>query len=287
MKTEDIEQLLRMPSQDEGAYKSVLPDLSETPAHAHIRWRTSLGSDATRRLSGVIATVLVVVVAAAGFVALRGPLASPTSPLPGTTPAVYACGGASFTPAGARGIDAATPTDPLTVLHGLISRHGSALPADGWQVAESSPTTTLFVAQTDDFFGWKFVLAAAVAGRWSANAYGDCEPAVPPAIETAQFGFAQWVVVNAQPDRSSVDVQVQSSFCWQTFLGPTVWYTQSTVVVTYWTRLLPEPSGQVCPLDLQFQPSTLTLIEPLGNRAILAGPASAQHPADVAPTNGS
>jgi hypothetical protein len=235
----------------------------------------------------VVAVLAAVVVGACNLGQGDGKTAqSPVSTGQTIEAAAHSCGGRLFEPdEPIPSIDVQTDTGkPTAALRSTIAGLSDLLPGSGWRLAGSSDTQATFVAPGNRTRAeFVFVDVRASAGSWSARAYGDCEPAVPPTVTEASFDFGWWGVQTPPTSASrSLELLVQTNYCGDEFLGPTVWYTSQSVIVTFWARKA--PTIHTCPAVLETAPYTVVLAEPLGDRQLLAGPAMAAHPAEGAPT---
>ncbi|MGD0249102.1 MAG: hypothetical protein ABSB75_08630, partial [Candidatus Limnocylindrales bacterium] len=229
--------------------------------------------------------------------------ASP-SPTPQPTPEVteapplglhtdgYSCGGVAYVPDASAGAapagESASAADggPWTAVQGIASRLPSILPASGWRPANSAAGRIVYVAPNDTTPApYAFVEVTGAGSSWAVTGYGDCEPAVPPAVASSVLEPIPWKVAGAV-DATGVTLKLsfQANLCNETFVGQTVWYGANGVTITLWARKGPADEGAPCATVVETASYTLTLAEPLGNRQLQTGPASAARPADGAPT---
>jgi hypothetical protein len=246
------------------------------------------------RPSAVAALVLAAVIALGGlaFGTWRLSQGGPGAPaLSGLQSSLYSCAGALFDPSANHGDTGAERGGDAqsNVLRATFDRLPGSLPAVGWLRLTPSEEDVLFVAAGSKTLApYVFVDVRTAGTGSSAYAYGDCEPAVPPAVNDATFDFAAWYTGPLSPSDQTIGIMLQSNYCDETYVGPTTWYAGSSVTATFWARRAtpPTPQGsllQACPLYLQFRPATLTLAEPLGDRQLMMGPASAARLASPTP----
>ena len=121
--------------------------------------------------------------------------AAPTPTPTGLQTSLYSCAGALFDPAASHGETGAERGADIAseVLRATTSRLSSILPASGWVRLPIDARDVLFVAAgTKTLAPYVFVDLRTDDPMTSPYAYGDCEPAVPPAVEDATFDFAIW-----------------------------------------------------------------------------------------------
>ena len=289
MDLQSIESVLRTRPAVEETYDRRMPDLDGPATKISIGFRARSSTP-----SAIAALVLVVAIALGGlaFGAWRLSQAAPGAPAPsGLQSSLYSCAGALFDPSADRGpTGAERGTDiPSEILRTTTSRLSSILPASGWVRMPIDDQDVLFVAASSKTLApYVFVDVRTVGPMSSPYAYGDCEPAVPPAVQDAAFDFAAWYTGPLAPTDQEIRIQLQSNYCFETYVGPTIWYSRSSIVATFWARRMPWPTPQGsilqgCPDDLEFQPATLNLAEPLGDRQLMMGPASAERLASPTP----
>jgi hypothetical protein len=224
----------------------------------------------------------------------------------GLTADAYSCGGTAFVPGSANtvvpsvatstvpsaagastGASVAGPGDPAVALAAVTARLSSMLPDSGWAPAGGSGTGIVYVAANHKTPApFSFVSLAIVSSKWVATAYGDCEPAVAPAVTGSKLSPLPWKVSGSvDPAAPTLKMLFQSNLCGQAFVGTTVWYSQSSVTVTMWARQATELEGGAgsCSTTVETAPFILSLGEPIGTRQLRTGPASAAKPADKAP----
>jgi hypothetical protein len=194
----------------------------------------------------------------------------------------YSCGGLTYAPyAQASETLAAEASGPADALRAAVSRLPAILPAEGWVVAGEVDGAVFYVAPNDlTPAPYAFVEVAAGGSAWSAVAYGDCEPAVP----SATLWPITWRLTGpVDAGSSALNLAFQANLCNAVFVGTTVWYGQSSVTVTFWSRQMGSDSAASCPASTAMAAFTQRLAEPLGNRQVRTGPASSARPADGAP----
>lgn len=212
--------------------------------------------------------------------------ATPTPPPTGLQTSLYSCAGALFDPGASHGETGAERGADIAseVLRATTSRLSSILPASGWVRLPIDDRDVLFVvAGTKTPAPYVFVDVRTDDPMTSPYAYGDCEPAVPPAVEDAIFDFAIWTTGPLSATDQTIPIELQSNYCGETYVGPTIWYARSSVTATFWARRDEQSSALDCPANLQFESSTLHLAEPLGDRGLMMGPATASRLASPTP----
>ena len=180
------------------------------------------------------------------------------------------------------GSGGALPTDaPTRLLTTTAARYTAIMPASGWTLRSVSANDDLFIAAgTGTSAPYVFVEVRSNGSEWSLYAYGDCEPATPPQVEQASFDFGSWSPRNFGPADSVIPIYLQSNYCNERLVGRTVWYTQSSVVVTFWARRQVATTGSYpspCLLNLQMELAKISLVEPIGDRDLQTGSAYAAH----------
>jgi hypothetical protein len=256
-----------------------------------IRMGTRLvGGGRSSSAPAALAVLLACAVVAAACVSAGAANSAPppgTAILPGPSGlagAPYSCGGLPLDPAApALQTGAEEGSDgPALALRQAIDRL-SILPRSGWLRVSASDTDVLFVAAGSKAFApFVFVDARAEDSLWVAYAYGDCELLAANA-DFEPYSF--WQAGSVDATGRVIDVRLTIGGCFPPVAGPTVWYDPSSVVVTFWARRPAQPSGVVCPLWIAYQPWTLTLAEPLGDRQLLEGPAAKAQPAPTLPAS--
>ena len=241
----------------------------------------------SRKLSrrDVLALGAVVLVVVSGLGLGIWKLVQPHAAAPhGLQARLYSCGGLRFDPNARPSPSAPVPAQASSLLSQTTARLPDALPQSGWRTTWASDVAIYFVAPshlTLAPYVFVRVLQDRTSGNWSIVSYGDCEPAVPPVVEDSGFGLPPWAATPGAATAASetIAVLVGTSDCETTsFLGPTIWYTSSTVVVTFWERSRSSlTSGEACDAVLLTKPYELRLAEPIGSRTLKAGPASAIH----------
>jgi hypothetical protein len=215
--------------------------------------------------------------------------ATPLPPLPTPRPLVattYMCGGAAYVP---DAYPATTASAEARIkLEALTGRLGAILPAAGWHIWSSSADRLVFIAPNEKTSSpFAFVEMKKAGPDWLATSYGDCEPAAPQPSVPSELVVGQWYLP-ARPAIGSQVVQLEFrlDFCDELLVGPTIWYSSSSVTVTMWGRRTPSVEGaSPCPeIAYQAVPYTLALAEPLGGRKLLVGPSTAAKPAGPEPT---
>src|ERR1035437_7650124 len=257
---------------------------------------------AGRQTSLVVAMILCLVFA--GAVLVIG-ATRPSQLAPETTPAssivdtpapvlglladAYSCGGLTFKPdATASSIATPSASGASAALQGVLSRLPAVLPQAGWTPAGESAGQVVYVApNTRTPAPFAFVDVTGTGTNWVAASYGDCEPAVPPAVVSSALAPIPWSVtgpVNATS--TALKLEFPASLCNEEFVGTTIWYSQASVTVTFWGRTTQSAGGSQAPCSQASAtaPYTLTLAEPLASRQLQMGPASVAVPAAGAPT---
>jgi hypothetical protein len=200
----------------------------------------------------------------------------------------YSCTGGTLpfylkalsSPAGAE----LTTDGPALALRREIEKHPGRLPDSGWRRVAGAWDQVLFLREGD--FAWPYELswadasispyASVVATRsgseWSAES-GPCYPL----ITDPAFEWGDWVLRREpRPEDTTIDVWVQSEYCYATFEGPQITYSPTSVTVVFWARKYPAPTdenGQEvhCGFMDEYQRYTIHLAEPLGQRQLLDG----------------
>ena len=285
MNIDHIESMLRAVPPDEGEYNLPLPKLDDH-ASAVISFgrRSDARATSLHRLALFVAIAALVVVGAVGVSAWgvgHSPTPAAAATAAGLSSAEYACAGIPFVPSQA-GSGAALPDDPPTRLLTTTAAHYSAImPASGWILRSVSDRDDLFIAAgTGVRAPYVFVEVRSNESEWSLYAYGDCEPATPPQVQQASFDFGDWSPRNFGPADSVIPIYLQSNYCNERLVGTTVWYTQSSVVVTFWARRELATTGSYAPpcfANLEMELATMSLVEPIGHRDLQTGPAYAAH----------
>ena len=219
------------------------------------------------------------------------PSTGPSVPAAPEEGAVYLCGRFTVT---ASDVDEPDGSESGSGAAAIALREAIAgapelLPASGWVATVKSDGDVLFLARgRGAATPYLFVEVADTSTAWSVNGFGDCAPGLPPAVWDSS-SRPLWWSLGARPERTTttLDLLVQSDYCHAAYLGPVVAYGSTTVTVSFWERLLPEPPGgwpDACTVGLSYKPYSLTLLQPLDDRTLLDGSTFPAGPAQGLPS---
>lgn len=151
----------------------------------------------------------------------------------------------------------------------------AGLPKSGWFLVRSTTSSALFLApSTLADAPFAMVVLKGSDGRWATETWGGCVPA----LNSARAAVGSWDLARV-PDRASMELEalVTEADCTGgeraggRVLPPSVEYSESNVVVTFWITPFATSQEAVPCIGAPPTPYVVKLTEPLGGRVLLDG----------------